>query len=258
VVVSGNAVEVINSLFWAIVLMLATAQGYLVLRGLLLEKRAGTAFHPLPFLGVFYALVSVHFQIPVYVFYSTGITLVGVLWMTTDGTGWRRYGPVALAGALAAVALHYHAAQPLSRSLGDIFRGERIELTPSHGLARVSVSIEAAEADVYRHLVDLVEREVPPEQTIFANPMNPELYFLTRRRNPFRFYNSGIGIVDDEDLNDALATLAREPPKLIFHRPNDKYNTPHTAKIIEFVRQHYELLATHHGFEIYRHRNGMN
>jgi hypothetical protein len=53
-------------------------------------------------------------------------------------------------------------------------------------------------------------------------------------------------------LNSVLQTLARSPPRLVFHRPDDKYNTLLAAKIMDFVRQRYELLETYRGFVIYR------
>lgn len=249
---------VLNGLFWPTLTLLAMMNGYLVLRHLLRRDAANPALHPLPFLAVFYGVVSVHFQIPIYLFYSAGISLLGLIWMTSGGRSWRRYAPAALAFALSANGLYYQAAQPLTRGLMGIVRGDRVELVWSDGLDRAGLWIDAADARLYRHLIELIHRESGPDDSILAIPANPELYFLSRRRNPFRFFNSAVGIRDDGDLRAVLETLARTPPRLVIHRPRDKYNTAHAATIMDFVKQRYELLETTRGFVIYRSPKGAN
>lgn len=254
VAVLVSAAEVVNGLFWIALVLLATAQGWLVLRGLMRAGTASPAFHPLAFLGVFYALVAVHYQIPVYLFFATGPTIAAVLWLTTGGVTWRRWAPVALALAMSAVALHYHAAQPLTRGIDGVLRGERVALTADHGLDRVSLAIEPDEARLYAHFVALIARQAPAGAPILALPMNPELYVLARRRNPLRFFNAGIGLTDAADVAEALAILERDPPALVFHRAGDKYNTPLTAPIVDFVRDRYTLIESLEGFDVYRYR----
>jgi hypothetical protein len=248
-----TAAGVLNGLFWAVLPLLATANGFLVARSLVRTASAGPLVHPLPFLAVFYALVSVHYQIPIYLFYSSAVSLAGLLWMTAGGAPWGRYLPVGLAGALSAIGLYYHAGQPLSRGLWGMITAQQIPLVESGGLNRASLWMEAADAALYTYFVEVVEREVPRDEAIFALPMNPELYFLTRRRNPFRFSNSALGVQSDEELTAVLDRLATEPPKLVFYRPDDKYNTAYTAKIVDFVRERYDPLDIRGGFEIYRY-----
>ncbi len=88
----------------------------------------------------------------------------------------------------------------------------------------------------------------------------PELYFLTRRRNPFRFLNSAIGVGNADDLKGVLAALEREPPKLVFHWPDDTLNTPFSLEIMAFVKRRYEALETRDGaafrLEIHRYPTG--
>ena len=251
VAVLVSATEVVNGLFWVALVLLATMQGFLVLRGLIRAGTAAPAFHPLAFLGVFYALVAVHYQIPVYLFFATGPTIAALLWLTTGGMGWRRWAPVGTALAMAAVALHYQAAQPLTRGIDGALRGERVALSADHGLDRVGLAIEAGEAALYAHFVDLIAREAPAGAPILALPMNPELYVLSGRRNPFSFFNAGMGMVDDADVAEALAIHEREPPALVFHRPRDKYNTPLTAPIVDFVRARYTPIESLKGFDVY-------
>ncbi len=83
--------------------------------------------------------------------------------------------------------------------------------------------------------------------------MNPELYYLSRRRNPFRFFSSALGIRNQAELDSALRTLESSPPKLVFHQPADKYNTAYSEAIMEFVKRHYERLESRGEFDIYRY-----
>ncbi len=253
VVAPTSAAGMLNGLFWTVLALLAAALGVMVLRALARGDEGGSAPHPLPFLATFHALVSLHYQIPIYLFYTVGLTLAGLLWMASASPSWRKGGTVALACALSAVGLYYHAAQPISRTLGGTLLGQRIALVPSDGLERSRLWVEADDVELYSALVDLVQRETPPGETILALPVNPELYYLSRRRNPFRFFSSALGIRNQAELDSALRTLESSPPKLVFHQPADKYNTAYSEAIMEFVKRHYERLESRGEFDIYRY-----
>ena len=75
--------------------------------------------------------------------------------------------------------------------------------------------------------------------------------------NPLRFFNSGIGLRRDRDVAAVLRVLADDPPRLVFHRPADKYNTPRTGGVMDAVRAGYDLIERRGGFDIYRHRGGL-
>jgi hypothetical protein len=248
---------IVNGLFWASIVLAASALGILVLIDLNRREGAEPAPHALPFLAVFYGLVSVHYQIPIYLFYTVGLSLAGLIWMLAGNSTQQRAIVGVCAVLLSAVALYYHAAQPLSRGLIGTLEGVRTELAPGDALGRLGLSIETNDIKVYRHIADLVKREVRADQTILALPVNPEIYFLTSRRSPFRFYNSALGILDESDLNAVMQTMKNRPPRLVFHRPGDKYNTKYGSQVMAHVRQHYELLETLSGFEIYRYRNSL-
>ncbi len=252
--VPSSAAAPVNGLYWTVLLLLAPALGLLTLRGLLREGVvAGARPFLLPLLATFYALVAVHYQIPIYLIYTVGVTLAGFLWLTTARPGVGRGLAVGLAAFLCAVGLYYHAGQPLSRTLAQIAAGERDGSAGPSGIERAGLRLAAQDAAVYRDLLDLIRRETPEDGSILALPVNPELYFLSGRRNPTRFYNSALGIRSDGDLQAVLETLRRAPPGLVFFRPDDKYVTEQARRIMAFVRAHYEPLALRAGFEIYRY-----
>lgn len=247
--------SVINGVFWISLVLATPVLGILLLTAGMRRGGSEAAYHPLPFLALFYSLVSVHYQIPIYLFYTVGLTLVGVLWMLTVSATRRRWVASVYALFLAASGLYYQAAQPLSRGWAGIFNGVRLELVAAEGLPRVGLAIEPNDIEIYRHISGLVDREVAADQTILAIPANAEIYYLTDRRSPFRFFNSALGMLDETELADALKTMRDHPPKLVFHRPKDKYNTPFGDTLIAFVRKNYALIESFDGFDVYRHRS---
>ena len=154
---------VLNGAFWTVITLLATVHGFVVLRTLLRMGGSGRILHPLPVIAVFYAVVSAIYQSPSYLFFTVGLTLAGLLWMSSGWASWYRHVPVALACALSAIGLYYHAAQPYPR---DLIRGERIALVASHGLDRVSLWIKPGDLALYSHLVDVIQREAGREEMV--------------------------------------------------------------------------------------------
>jgi hypothetical protein len=86
-------------------------------------------------------------------------------------------------------------------------------------------------------------------------PANAELYFLAQRSNPFRFYNTALGIRSSADLDSVLSVLRCHPPKLVFYNSKDKYNTAASERIARFVRDAYEPLTPLPPFEVFRRRD---
>jgi hypothetical protein len=239
-----------NAFFWTCLLFFPLLLGASVIRRLI-ESGSPLSAGPLPTIALFYGLVSVHFEIPVYLLYTSGLTVVGLT--AFADTAKKRHAFLAGTAALAAVGLTYQAGQPLERGLLGTIRGIRIVQVPSQ-LRKASLNIPAAQGDRYRKLVSLIQRETEPAETVLAIPVNPELYFLADRRAPFPFYSSAIGIRDDESLEQALAVMSgRTRPRLVFYNPGDKYNSPLSDRLMDYVRQHYGRMHVADDFEIYRY-----
>ena len=88
-------------------------------------------------------------------------------------------------------------------------------------------------------------------ESIFAVPSNAELYFLTQRRNPFRFYNTALGVRTDADLEQVRQVIRDRPPRVVTFNPRDKYNTARSRQILDEVRARYVLLGRVDPFEVY-------
>lgn len=256
IAVPQSVAGVLNGLFWIALLMLAIATAVLMLRMLRRDGlRDGARRYALPFMATFHALVAVHYQIPIYLLYTVGLSLAGLLWLGAAHSAAARHGTVALAALVCGIGLCFQAGQPLDRGLVGIVTGQRADAPVDTGLAKASLRIGANEAATYRDIVALIERETPADAAILAIPFNPELYVLSGRRNPTRFFNVAMGVPTDRALDELLETLRNDPPRLVFFRPDDKYNTSRTARIMDIVRTRYDALPSHGSFEIYRYRS---
>jgi hypothetical protein len=249
---SADVHKLINAGFYTCLLLISALLGVLLFRALV--RRDHWSSHPLPVIATFYALVSLHYQLPIYLFYTVGLSLAAILLLTTESNAGTRRFTVAISTLIAGVAVYYHAAMPLTRRLQGAVAGERrFPATPLPTLV-AGISVDAPEAQLYQSLVRLIDRETQPGDTIFAFPNNAELYFLGRRTNPFRFYNTAVGLRSDADLDSVLQVIRCHPPKLVFYDSTDKYNTPASVRIASTVRRQYEKRAPIPPFEVFRAR----
>ena len=250
---SGELDKVINAGLYTCLLLISALLGFVLFRKLV--RGSPSSDHPLPVIATFYALVSLHYQLPIYLFYTVGLSLAAVLLLTSESNLGTRRVTIAVSSMIVGVALYYQAAMPVTRPLKDIVAGERrFPSTPLPSQV-AGIYVDTAEAQLYGSLLRLIDRETQPGDTIFALPMNTELYFLGRRTNPFRFYNTAVGIRSTADLDEVLQVIHCHPPKLVFYDSTDKYNTPASVRVADTVRTQYEKLAPVPPFEVFRARS---
>jgi hypothetical protein len=240
--------------------VLAFLNGLFLLRSLIgsVKEAAGRSpvTYALPVIALFYGIVSLHFQIPLYLYYTAGFSLAGMMWLLPFERRFQ-YSAFVLSLTLSAIAVYYHAGQPISGRLGDVLGGNRNITTLNQSLSslpRASLKLQPEEDKPYADVLKMIETETQPSDTIFAVPTNAEFYFLSGCRNPFRFYNTALGIRSDSDMQRVKQTIVEQPPKLVIYRPDDKYNTDASQQIMDLVKQRYEFLGETGGFEIYRSR----
>ncbi|HEU4432552.1 MAG TPA: hypothetical protein VFR51_04100 [Pyrinomonadaceae bacterium] len=249
--------ELPNGLYWIALPLLAFVHGVVLLRFLTRNRTANPIAYTFPVLAIFYAIVSVHFQIPIYLYYTAGLTMVGLLWLVSINKSRIQYVVVVAAILLSFVSVYYHAGQPLPGSFADFFSGSRniSRLTNSESsITRATLKIDADERQRYSAILKVIEAETTPNDSIFALPTNAELYFLSGRRNPFRFYNTALGIRTPEQLDQVKQTIINSPPKIVIHHAADKYNTPYSQELVRLVSERYDFLGETSGFAVYRSR----
>ncbi len=236
--------DVVNALFWIGLLTVPPLTGYVALRQT--QHRGEWSWLLIPV--AFYSVVSLHFQIPVYLFYTVSISLVALIAAAPD----RHASAInSAAWGLCIAGLVFHAGQPAERDLQGILAGETRIQEPAN-LPQVSLKITPESAAQYRQLLALIDRYVPPDGTLLALPVNPELYVLSGRKNPTRFFNSALGLRTTDDVTELTRLIHRSPPQLVFFRPQDKYVTPALEEIMREIRACSTRLPDIGDFEIYR------
>jgi len=246
----GSFATVVNGLYWIALPLTPLMMGIGTLREFR-KKHTSASVGAIPMLAVFYALVALLQQIPIYLYYVLPFTVAGLLWLCLPNRKLVRVLS-AIAILFSAISLYYHAAQPITRGGDGIVRGDRIQLVQARSLDRCGLWIDAASLGTYADLVQTIKEQSKPTETILVIPNDPELYFLADRRNPFKFWNSAIGIINSEEAEAILRIIKSSPPRLIIISPNDRNNTPNSEIVAGYLRHTYSHIKTVSNFEIYR------
>lgn len=237
---AGSVHEAVSGVFWLILVVLPIALGI----GILVRCRRGDRSAPWqapPLVASCFALVSAHYETQIYLLHSTGAVLLGWLWLQSDAHAGRRRRAMAFAvvGFLAVVGLVLQAGQPVQRGFVATMRGIVQPLDAPNGIPGAHVAMSAADRDLYTSLIAFVRAHARSCDTVLALPMDPEINFLSGRRAPFRFFSSSLGLRSDEDIRRAEEILERAPPAVVVWLPDDKYNTPRTLILMNWIRERY-------------------
>jgi hypothetical protein len=241
----------VNGVFWLALPLTTVIVGALALKRFA-KSRSAVDVGVLPVLAVFYALVALFQQIPIYFFYAAPLTIGALLWLLLDAKKRTLVTSAAVVLVFSAIAIYYHAAQPLTRSLAGTIRGDRVGLVTATTIQRGGLWVEPESLKTYTAVISAIHANSQPNETIFVLPYNPELYFLAERRNPFRFWNTAVGIRPGNEEQHVMDVLRNTPPRVIVISPRDRNNTPVSERIIADVREHYSLVQTIGNFEVYR------
>jgi hypothetical protein len=239
----------LNGMYWTLLILAPAFLGIALIRRL--RTRDGESIPPLVWLAMFYALVSLHYQIPIYLMYGSGLVLVALLLISTPARRRSAYAIRFLVCFCLAIGILYQSARPLSVPLADVLRGSRGDAAVKCDLERLGLRVEPHVCKKYQRLVHIVRTRSRPTQSILALPANPELYFLGNRRSTLGFYNSAFGVLGEDQERIVEHTLATTPPALVFFQPSDKYNDRNTSAIMKSVSRNYDRLTSVGEFEIF-------
>ncbi len=246
-----DPVATLNSLFWISLLLAPIILGISVLLQAATKHREIAALAWFP---TFFALASGHYEIPIYLFYTSALTLAGLAWQSLS-FGSRGTMAVSLFLIILTVTgTIFHAAQPLSRGISGSIKGNTVSERVPCDLSRCSLDVEPDVAMVYQELIEFIDAQSGPEDLVLAIPFNPELNYLSKRRSPVRFYNSALGLRTNEQVAEALDQISRSSTQLIIHNPTDKYNSPALNPLLRHTRDHYIHIATVGPFHVYKAR----
>jgi hypothetical protein len=241
----------VNGIYWLLLPLSAIALGVITVRAFKNAQTSG-AIGPLPVVAIFYGLVALLQQIPIYLSYALPLTVAALLWFALRARKPWKLVVAVLTLCFSFIAIYYHAAQPVTRTLAGIIRGDRVPFVARSTIERSGLLTDAQSMTVYTDLIRIIQQVSPPNDSILVIPNNPEIYFLAGRKNPFRFWNSAIGIRDEKEAAEVLQILANAPPRTIVLSPDDRNNTAAAAPIVNYVGNHYVLVTTIAQFEVYR------
>ena len=245
-----NPAAMLNALFWLTLILLPLVNGVTILRRLQSGPVTGAA-GVLLWCACFYSLVAVHYQIPIYLFYVSGLNAAALAALAISARPFPRAMVSATLVGVSAIALYFHAGQSLMRGLQGTMRGERGAEVVACNLPHCSLRLEPRDANIYRELVKRIQAHSVPGDCILALPSNAELYFITERCNPTRFFNSALGLLSEEDVEALLKQLESRPPAMLIYQPEDKYNSQRTKQVMMQLRTFYANHERIESFELY-------
>jgi hypothetical protein len=230
---------VLNALFWLTLILLPLANGVTILRRLQRGTITFGAAGALLWCANFYSLVALHYQVTMYLFYVSGLNAAALAASALSARPIPRAMVSAILVGVSATALYFHAGQSLLRGAEGVMRGERGAEAVACDLPHCNLRLETRDVHVYRELVTRIQTRSVPGDCILALPSNAELYFITGRCNPTRFFNSALGLRTDADVDALLKQLGPHPPAVLIYQPEDKYNSLLTRHLADQLRPIY-------------------
>ncbi|MEX0345726.1 MAG: hypothetical protein AB3N20_12445 [Rhizobiaceae bacterium] len=243
-----SAASISSGLFWIALILLPVTNGLVLLqkvgRGLLPDN-----WHPAIVIAIFFAPVSVHYQIPIYLTYTSCLSLFGLYFLVNTKIALRAV--TALSLALAWIGIVQHAGQPLSRGFKGMVRGETMALSAPDGICRASVAMDSRDAQIYTEIITLIRRHSGPDDKILALPFIPEFYFLSERQSAVRFLGVPFGIADENELAETIRKLNLNPPRVVINKREDKYHSIFSTRLLETISKDFNFLTAVGEYDLY-------
>jgi hypothetical protein len=241
---------VLNGFYWILLPWIPFLNG-LFLSLAVFKKKPFQSEEAFSLLAVFYALVAHILQTHFFLYYCLGFSLAALLLIVKKHfTSF--YRPLfAAACFLTAVSVVFHAGQTHERGMTATIEGERPPLFFSSKLSKARVQMPQEMVERMEGLVAAIHRHSQPDEAIWVLVNDPELYFLSDRRNPFRFDFLPVALQSEKDLLQILEDAKKKAPRLmIFHR-NDKYQNDLSVRLMTALEKDYEAQEDAEGFGVY-------
>jgi hypothetical protein len=125
----------------------------------------------------------------------------------------------------------------------NVVRGVGRRPTEPMRLERCRLTVPGSDAESYRELASLVERNSAPGSAIFAGPDCPEVYFLTKRRNPtgvmYEFFRPGVY----DRAEPVLDLLDRERVKVVVVNLRPNFSQPMPSEMVAAIAERFPEYA---------------
>ncbi len=246
---SGDLMAATGVIFWSALLILPAVLGAIAVTKSLRKKQSISSF---TLTAIFYGLVSIHYEISIYLTYTSGIILLALLLELATARQAKLVAGGVIAFCLAAV--FFNAGHTQNRSTVEIaknYRGQfQTALVPG-----TSIQITKENSRSYATLIETINRCARLDEKIYAFPMQGHVYYLSKRQSPLPFFMSSLALRTDKEVDKALDLLTSVGgAALILHEEDNKYNTPRTLALLDKARQDYVELGLIDDWRIYQRK----
>ena len=229
----------LNGAFWVVLPLLPIVLSVLTIRAVL----SGQRLESIAVLASFYSLVSVHYQIPNYLWFSIGPVTIALMTFVRPRASRARFGLGGLLTVICIVAILCQAGKS-ARSLPVIVRGGGSEQVDGSILdtrlrQRCGLKIPLTDAAKVVSTLNVIRQHTSKNDAVLFLPANPEYYFLSARRNPLPYSNVAVGMSNEKEFEASLNSLDAVPPVLVFINERDKYMSRLVQKLWEAIRSDY-------------------
>ena len=113
----------------------------------------------------------------------------------------------------------------------------------------VGLWLPVKQAELYHEGVALIQDVTAQGEPIISLPYSAEWYFLSHRPNVTKHTALGLSLVDRSTLAECQKEIEKIGPRVIVFRPRDKYNTPLSQELRQWLEGSYTLARTIQGYE---------
>lgn len=246
----SSPTTVLNGLYWIVLPLIPLING-LLLSWTLLKKKILEKEEAFALLAVFYSLVSHMLQTHYFLYYSLGLSFIGSLALLKKYFASLYRPAVSATVFLTALSVLFHAGQTHERGFAGTLEGRTPPLYKSSQLPKAGVKMPVEISRKFEGLVQIIHKHTAAEDAIFVLPNNPEIYFLSGRRNAFRFDFLPTALQNENDLLEIVEEAQKQRPRLMIYHRGDKYENALTVQLRETLEKDYQLLTDFEEFGIY-------
>ncbi|MCC3861261.1 glycosyltransferase family 39 protein [Pseudemcibacter aquimaris] len=244
----GSLTENINALMWILAILVYPVFGAVVLKYVYSVFKGNKDVHPLPIIALFYGIVSTHYQAPIYFWFSFGLVLCGLIFMILEFPVKIRNSIAAMIVFIVCVNAYFNASASHERNLKEIVLGQKHNIELKYYPKPIGLWLSQKDFEEYKAIMEVTERYSDKEGYIFAFPGNAEIYFISERKNPFRFFSTAF---TDINFEKSIEIIQEKKPKVIFYTREDKYNTEYSERMAEYFSLNYKRISDIGNKEVY-------
>ncbi len=176
----------------------------------------------------FYGLVSFYFQIPFYFFISFILYVVAifVLLPKTKTLQQVAFSTLVFVSVWCLVSL-----TPGFQAL------VQPQVYTESTFGKSSIRLEVQEIGLYEEYISYVHAHTTDDDLIYAFPFDPEMYFLTDRKNPFPHIGSSFAVNSEESFEQFLIEFNSVSPKMVIFNQQHMYESIYDEKLFSYLQE---------------------